>query len=176
MKNIITFFLISSLVLSLSCGETRTGGNNETHDKQAANKDTVKKGKVKSADTDKNSVKEEEAQLIANSNLEDTDWQLDYSKLTLKTKMKGIYLKLFTISYKNFLDVDHVIPEHKKIENYTIRIYEEKNYFHVYFSPKRHPDPKVADSLVGGETHYGKAAHYIIERQTFKLKARYFFK
>jgi len=183
MKNIIKVFLVSSLVLSLSCEENRTGGNSELQDKQVVEKDPVKEEKVQSVDTDKNSVKEEEAQSVNNvSNEGNKDWsehidynknlRRDYNNRILKTRIKGVYLKLFTISYKAFLDDDYIIPEHKKIENYTIEIYEGKKYFYVDFRPKRHPDPKLAPD--GGVTPYGQDVYYIIEKQTFKIKARYF--
>ena len=175
MKNIMTFLLVGSLVLSLSCEKNLTKDNNETQDKQIVEKDSVEEEKVHSADTNKSHVEEELNPQSVGMDLtvEEGDWQSDYSKLPLKVKIKGIYLKLFTISYKAFLKDSDIVPEHKKIENYTIRIYEEKKYFHVDFDPKLDPDSKV---VLGGETPYGREVRYIIEKQTFKIKARNFYK
>ena len=187
MKNIITFFLVGSLVLSLSCKENHTEDNSKIQHKQVVEKDPLREEKVQSADADKNSVEEEKTQSVSSvSNEGNKDWRSDhidrnkdlrrdYNKRVLKTRIKGVYLKLFTISYEAFLKDDHIIiPEHKKIENYTIRIYEGKKYFYVDFNPKRHPDPEVALKNDGGVTPYGQEMYYIIEKQTFKIKARYF--
>ena len=88
--------------------------------------------------------------------------------------MPGEYMQVFGAAYGAFL-VDADIPEHKrKVENYRIEFHKDNKHYKVSFIAKR--TPSELGQLEGGESELGKDVTYVVDKKTFQVAYRIFYK
>ena len=98
----------------------------------------------------------------------------DPSSLPLIFKSDGAVLKAYIAAYEAF-SVDELIPDQKRnVENYDLEFRQNDKYFFVYFAAHLSESDK-ANPSEGGETSLGKSVMFIVGKNDFAVKRRYFF-
>ncbi len=92
------------------------------------------------------------------------------SKPTDAIIVKGVFLKAFIVAHDNFVAIADLPAPKKDLENYTVHIRDRRSRIEVVFLPKLPP----GWFGTGGETPYGRAVHYEIDKRTYAIVKRTF--
>lgn len=103
------------------------------------------------------------------------DRTVDPFDLPLIPKNSPLRSRAVSVAIASFQS-DSMIPDEKKnLDNYNVELRQNREYFFVYFSA--HPSQQdESERSKGGETSLGKSVMFVIAKQNFHMKRRYFFK
>ena len=87
--------------------------------------------------------------------------------------INGEFLKAILVAYED-MEKDASIPaEKKRIENYLIKLRQDKDVFYILFLANRTPQEKGAK---GGSSSLGRDVEYSVSKDSYQIKRKQFFK
>jgi hypothetical protein len=90
-----------------------------------------------------------------------------------KAQLSGECLKAFLIAYESFKRDPDIDIQKRQIENYDVHFSESEQVYLILFFAKRLPNEI---HLKGGETGLGRDVEYAINKKTYQIVEKRFFK
>ena len=116
---------------------------------------------------------QEKAEGVNSQKVEVAKFILSEEDQRVVTKLDGSLLKAVSIAYEKFR-TDEDIPEAKRlIENYEVTVKDDSRQFFIYFIGRR---TDRDSGTRGGESEFGKDVVFSVEKKSFRLTGKAFFK
>lgn len=93
--------------------------------------------------------------------------------LAVEGKVPGEYLKAFLVAHTTFAKDSEIQLNKRKIENYWVTFSQTPDSYKVDFFAKRKPSELDLD---GGESELGRDVTYLVDKKTYQIVLRQFYK
>jgi hypothetical protein len=99
---------------------------------------------------------------------------LGVNYINLNIKMPGEYIKAFHAAYAAFAVDDNIPIEKRRAENYRIEFHQDHKSYKVDFIAKR--TPSELGQLDGGSCVLGRDVTYVVDKETYLLLYKAYYK
>ena len=94
--------------------------------------------------------------------------------LPSELRMPGEYMKVFQAAYRAFLVDDDIPANKRRVENYRVKFHQDRKNYQVFFMAKR--KPSEIGQLDGGSSELGRDVTYVVDKSTYQVVYRIFYK
>ena len=95
---------------------------------------------------------------------------------TRTTAIPGNYLKAWSICYEDFLNIEDLTEEQKQMRHYKIFLSQEPNHYTVEFVGLLLPYVEQGHPVSVLTGVYGRSTKYWVDKNTFNISKRLFYK